>query len=47
MFTENDELEKEIEAWDAEINDLKNKLRDLNNQLDQSLVDKGNLENQV
>ena len=47
LFTENDELEKEIEARDAEINDLKNKLRDLNNQLGQSLVDKGDLENQV
>jgi len=47
LFTENDELEKEIEARDAEINDLKNKLRDLNNQLGQSLADKGDLENQV
>ena len=47
LFTENDELEKEIEARDADINDLKNKLRDLNNQLGQSLVDKGDLENQV
>ena len=45
LFTENDELEKEIEARDAEINDLKNKLRDLNNQLVQSLEDKGDLEN--
>ena len=47
LFTENDELEKEIEARDNEINDLKNKLRDMNNQLGQSLVDKGDLENQV
>ena len=47
LFTENDELEKEIEARDNEINDLKNKLNDMNNQLGQSLVDKGDLENQV
>ena len=47
LFTENDALEKEIEARDAELNDLKNKLRDLNNQLGQSLADKGDLENQV
>ena len=47
LFTENDELEKEIEARDAEIEDLKNKLRNLNNQLNQSLGDKGDLENQV
>ena len=47
LFTENDALEKEIEARDAEINDLKNRLRDLNNQLSQSLVDKGDLDNQV
>ena len=47
LFTENDALEKEIEARDAELNDLKNKLRDLNNSLGQSLVDKGDLENQV
>ena len=47
LFQENDALEKEIEARDAEINDLKNKLRDLNNQLSQSLVDKGDLDNQV
>ena len=47
LFQENDALEKEIEAKDAEINDLKNKLRDLNNQLNQSLGDKGDLENQV
>ena len=44
LFTENDALEKEIEARDAEINDLKDKLRDLNNQLGQSLADKGNLD---
>ena len=47
LFTENYELEKEIEARDAEIEDLKNKLRNLNNQLNQSLGDKGDLENQV
>lgn len=47
LFTENDNLEKEIEARDAELNDLKNKLRDLNGQLGQSLVQKGDLENQV
>ena len=47
LFQENDALEKEIEARDAEINDLKNRLRDLNNQLSQSLVDKGDLDNQV
>ena len=47
LFTENDELEKEIEARDAEIEDLKNKLRNVNNQLNQSLGDKGDLENQV
>ena len=47
LFTENDALEKEIEARDAQINDLKGRLRDMNNQLGQSLVDKGDLENQV
>jgi chromosome segregation ATPase len=47
LFTENDELEKEIEARDAEIEDLKNKLRNMNNHLNQSLGDKGDLENQV
>ena len=47
LFTENDALEKEIEDRDAELNDLKNKLKDMNNQLGQSLVDKGDLENQV
>ena len=47
LFTENDALEKEIEARNAELKDLKNKLRNLNNQLSQSLVDKGDLENQV
>ena len=47
LFTENDALEKEIEARDGEINDLKGKLKDMNNQLGQSLVDKGDLENQV
>ena len=47
LFTENDALEKEIEARDAEINDLKDKLRDLNNQLGQSLADKGDLDSQV
>jgi len=47
LFTENDALEKEIEARDAELKDLKNKLRNLNNQLSQSLIDKGDLENQV
>ena len=47
LFTENDALEKEIESRDAQINDLKGRLRDMNNQLGQSLVDKGDLENQV
>ena len=47
LFTENDALEKEIEDRDNELNDLRNKLKDLNNQLGQSLVDKGDLENQV
>ena len=47
LFTENDALEKEIEERDAELADLKNKLKDMNNQLGQSLVDKGDLENQV
>lgn len=47
LFTENDALEKEIEARDVQINDLKGRLRDMNNQLGQSLVDKGDLENQV
>jgi len=47
LFTENDALEKEIEAHEAELNDLKNQLRDLNNSLGQSIVDKGDLENQV
>ena len=47
LFTENDALEKEIEARNAELNDLKNKLRNLNNTLGQSLADKGDLENQV
>ena len=47
LFTENDALEKEIEQRDNELNDLRNKLKDMNNQLGQSLVDKGDLENQV
>ena len=47
LFTENDELEKEIEERDNELNELRNKLKDMNNQLGQSLVDKGDLENQV
>ena len=47
LFQENDALEKEIEAKDGEINDLKNKLKDLNNQLNQNIGDKGDLENQV
>ena len=47
LFTENDALEKEIEARDAELKDLKNNLRNLNNELGQNLVDKGDLENQV
>ena len=47
LFTENDALEKEIEARDAEIKDLKNKLRNLNNNLSQCLVDKGDLVNDV
>ena len=47
LFTENDALEKEIEQRDIELNDLRNKLKDMNNQLGQSLVDKGDLENQV
>ena len=47
LFTENDALEKEIEARNAELNDLKNKLRNLNNELGQNLADKGDLENQV
>ena len=47
LFTENDALEKEIEERDNELNELRNKLKDMNNQLGQSLVDKGDLENQV
>ena len=47
LFTENDLLEKEIEARDNELNDLRNKLKDLNNQFGQSMADKGDLENQV
>ena len=47
LFTDNDALEKEIELRDAELNDLRNKFRDLNNLLNQSLGDKGDLENQV
>ena len=47
LFTENDALEKEIEQRDAELNDLKNKLRDLNNQLNHGLGDKSDLENQL
>ena len=47
LFTENDALEKEIEQRDNELNDLRNELKDMNNQLGQSLVDKGDLENQV
>ena len=47
LFTENDALEKEIELRDIELNELKNKLKDMNSQLGQSLVDKGDLENQI
>ena len=47
LFTENDALEKEIELRDIELNELKNKLKDMNNKLGQSLVDKGDLENQI
>ena len=47
LFTENDELEKEIEARDNELNELRNKLKDLNNQLGQSLADKGDMESQA
>ena len=47
LFTENDLLEKEIEERDNELNALRNKLKDLNNQFGQSLADKGDLENQV
>ena len=47
LFTDNDALEKEIELRDAELNDLRNKFRDLTNHLNQSLGDKGDLENQV
>ena len=39
LFTENDALEKEIEARDAELKDLKNNLRNLNNELGQNLVE--------
>ena len=47
LFTENDALEKEIELRDIELNELKNKLKDMNSKLGQSLVDKGDLENQI
>ena len=47
LFTENDLLEKEIEERDNELNALRNKLKDLNNQFGQSVADKGDLENQV
>ena len=47
LFTENDLLEKEIEEKDNELNELRNKLKDLNGQVGQSLADKGDLENQV
>ena len=47
LFTDNDALEKEIEDRDNELNELRNRLKDMNNQLGQSLVDKGDLENQV
>ena len=47
LFTDNDTLEKEIEDRDNELNELRNRLKDMNNQLGQSLVDKGDLENQV
>ena len=47
LFTENDALEKEIELKDIELSELKNKLKDMNSQLGQSLVDKGDLENQI
>ncbi len=47
LFTENDNLEKEIEKRDDEINELRNKLNDLKNQFGQSLADQGDLENQV
>ena len=47
LFTENDLLEKEIEDRDNELNELRNKLNDLNNNFNQSLADKGDMENQV
>ena len=47
LFTENDLLEKEIEDRDNELNELRNKLSDLNNNFNQSLADKGDMENQV
>ena len=47
LFTENDALEKEIELRDIELSELKNKLKDMNSKLGQSLVDKGDLENQI
>jgi len=47
LFTENDLLEKEIEDRDNELNELRNKLNDLNNNFNQSMADKGDMENQV
>ena len=47
LFTENDLLEKEIEDRDNELNELRNKLNELNNNFNQSLADKGDMENQV
>ena len=47
LFTECDELEKEIELKDAELNDLKNRFKKLKNELGESLADKGDLENKL
>ena len=47
LFKENDELEKEIEAKDDEINKLKKKLKKLKNQLNNNLDEQEDLDDQV
>ena len=47
LFKDNDDLEKEIEAKDDEIDRLKKKLKKLNNQLNNGIDDEGDLEDDV